>query len=137
MKPNPEDEAKRWLLQAGNDLESARFTMGGSFYAQTCFMAQQSAEKALKALGYLQGRRYVLGHSIRGLLEGLLEHYPQLEQYREVASRLDQYYITPRYPNALPGGGLAPFQVFTQGQAQEAVDCADGILREVGQLIRS
>jgi HEPN domain-containing protein len=137
MKPDPKEEAQRWLLQANNDLESARFTMGGGFHAQACFMAQQSAEKGLKALVYRQGARYARGHSIRGLLEGLLEPYPQLEQYREMASRLDQYYITPRYPNALPEGGLAPFQVFTQGQAREALDGADGILREVRQLLES
>ena len=137
MKPNPEEEAKRWLLQAENDLESARFSMGGSFYAQACFMAQQSAEKALKALVYLGGARFVLGHSVGELLEGLLERYPQLERYRETASRLDQYYITPRYPNALPGIGLAPFQAFKQGQAQEAVDSTDSILSEVQQLIKS
>lgn len=137
MKPDPKEEAHRWLQQAENDLESARFTMGGRFYAQVCFMAQQAAEKGLKALTYLQGARYVRGHSIRELLEGILEWYPQLEQHREIANRLDQYYITPRYPNALPGVALAPFQVFSQGQAQEALDGADGILREVRQLLES
>jgi len=137
MKPEPKEEAQRWLLQANNDLEFARFSLEGCFYSQTCFIAQQAAEKALKALAYLQGARYVRGHSIRELLEGLLERYPQLERHREIANRLDQYYITPRYPNALPGVTLAPFQVFTQGQAQEALDGADGILREVRQLLES
>jgi HEPN domain-containing protein len=137
MKPDPKAEAQRWLLQASNDLGAARFTMEGGFYAQACFLAQQAAEKGLKALVYRQGARYVLGHSIRGLLEQLLEQYPALERSRELASRLDQYYITTRYPNALPAGGLAPFQVFTPGQAQEAVESADGILREVRQLLES
>lgn len=105
------------------------------FFAQACFMAQQAAEKALKALVYLQGARRVLGHSVRELLDGLLERYPHLEPFREVASRLDLYYITPRYPNSLPGVSLAPAQVFTQGQAREAVDWAAGILDEVRQQI--
>ena len=135
MKPNPEEEAKRWLLQAENDLESARFSIGGGFYAQACFMAQQSGEKALKALVYLGGARYVLGHSVRELLEDLLESHSELGPYRETASRLDQYYITPRYPNAHPGITLAPFEVFTEGQALEAVDGAEGILKEVGRSI--
>lgn len=137
MKPDPKEEAQRWLLQADNDLDAARSIMGLGFYAQACFLAQQAAEKGLKALVYRQGARYVLGHSIRGLLEQLLEQYPALERSRELASRLDQYYITSRYPNALPEGGLAPFQVFTQGQAQEALDGAEGILREVRQLLES
>ena len=77
----------------------------------------------------------MLGHSAGELLERLLEQYPQLEEYREVARKLDQYYITPRYPNAVPGPSLAPFQVFTQGQAQEAVDGAEAIARAVRELV--
>ena len=134
MKPNPKEEAERWLLQAENDLGFARLGLEKGFYAQACFMAQQSAEKGLKALIHLQGARYVLSHSVRELLERAVDNYPRLEPYREAATRLDQYYLTPRYPNAHPGTELAPFQVFTQGQAQEAVNGADSILKEVRDL---
>ena len=135
MKPNPKEEAKRWLLQAEHDLEFAGLGLREGFYGHVCFLAQQSAEKSLKALVYLGGARLVLGHSAGDLLEGLLERHPQLEKHREVARRLDQYYITPRYPNALPGPGLAPFQVFTQGQAREAIDGVDAIIRGIRELI--
>ena len=135
MKPDAKEEATRWLLQAENDMEAARFSTGGGFHAQACFMAQQSSEKALKALLYLRGDRYVLGHSTRELLERLAQDYPKLAEYRDIASRLDQYYITPRYPNAHPGVALAPFQVFTQGQAQEAGEWAKDILAEVRRLV--
>ena len=137
MKPNPKDEARRWILQAENDLGAARFSMGGGYHAQACFLAQQSSEKALKALVYLGGARSVLGHSTRELVETLLARYPDLERHREMASRLDQYYITPRYPNSLPGTNLAPFQVFTEGQAQEAVEGAERILVDVQHLVES
>ena len=135
MKPDPEAEAKRWLRQAENDFEYARLGLTEGFPSQACFMAQQSAEKGLKALVYLGGARYVLGHSVVELLEGLLERYPQLQAHSEIARILDQYYIMPRYPNAHPGVELAPFQIYTQRQAQEAVDGAEGILKEVGQLV--
>ena len=45
-------EAKRWWLQAENDLEFARMALREKFFHQACFIAQQSAEKALKAVGY-------------------------------------------------------------------------------------
>jgi HEPN domain-containing protein len=137
MKPDPVTEAARWQRQAANDLESARFSIEGGFHAQACFMAQQSAEKALKALDYRRGSRFVLGHSIRELLERLVGDYPQLERHREVATRLDQLYISPRYPNAHPGVEMAPFEVFTEGQAREAVAWADGIIGEARRMLQS
>ena len=135
MKPNPLEEAKRWHKQAENDLEFARLGTAEGYYAQACFNAQQSAEKALNALLYLGGERFGLGHSIRELLERLLPRYPDLDRHKEEANRLDQHYITSRYPNGLPGTEMAPFEVFTQGQAQESVGWVEAILQDVKQII--
>ncbi len=49
-------EAKRWLRQAENDLEFARLGLREGFFSQACFLAQQSAEKAVKAIGYALAR---------------------------------------------------------------------------------
>lgn len=46
------EEGLRWLLQAENDLDFARLGLGGGFYAQVCFQAQQVCEKLLKAHRY-------------------------------------------------------------------------------------
>lgn len=129
MKPNPQKEAERWLKQAQNDLAAAYTLLGNGFHAQACFFSQQVAEKALKALVYFQGARFVLEHSVKEILQGLVIRYPQLAKHAETAGRLDLYYLSPRYPNAVPG--LAPFQVFTKEQAKEAVDGAGAIVREV------
>ena len=61
-------EAERWLLQAENDLAFTAEGLRLGYTAQTCFMAQQSAEKAAKALHYHRGARVVLGHSVDALL---------------------------------------------------------------------
>jgi HEPN domain-containing protein len=115
-------EAERWLGQAENDLASAGVLAREGFAAQACFTCQQAAEKALKALHYWGGARFVLGHSLVELLGPLLPQYPQLAPLQEAAQRLDQYYIPTRYPNGLPGG--APFQVYTKAQAAEAIASA-------------
>ena len=39
---------------------------------------------------------------------------------------LDQYYIPTRYPNGIPDG--APFEVYTRGQAEEALATAAEVL---------
>jgi HEPN domain-containing protein len=48
-------EAERWLNQAKNDLEAAKWNSEGKFYAHACFLSQQAAEKALKAYLYSIG----------------------------------------------------------------------------------
>ena len=133
MKPDPKREADRWLRQSENDLAVVRMSVREGFYAHACFMSQQAAEKALKALHYLGGERHVLGHSVAELLAGLVEKHPELGSMTEVASRLDQYYVPTRYPNALPGS--APFEVYKHEQAEEAVSIAEGIIQVAERLI--
>jgi HEPN domain-containing protein len=82
-------------------------------------VAQQAAEKALKALRYLHGERIVIGHSVVALLDQLITDHPALAALREVAQQLDQYYIPTRYPNGLPDG--VPADLFTRAQAEGAV----------------
>ena len=57
-------EPKDWLRQAQDDWLYAEAGMKSGFFAQCCFISQQSAEKALKAVLYAQGATLVLGHSI-------------------------------------------------------------------------
>lgn len=119
-------EADRWLKQAENDLDFARVGLREGFFAQVCFLAQQSAEKAVKAIGYLLGERTVLGHSVAVLADRYAGRAPGLADLREEAGVLDQYYIPTRYPNGLPGG--FPFMAFTENQATNAVAAAERFL---------
>ena len=137
MKPDPQVEARRWLAQAEDDLKAAQFNIEGGFYAQSCFLAQQASEKALKALLYRGGARFAFGHSVVEHVDKVAERHPHLSAHREVASRLDLYYIAPRYPNAHPGVELAPFQIFGREQAVEGVGWADGIITDVAAIIKS
>jgi HEPN domain-containing protein len=112
-------EAERWLRQAENDFAFAELGAREGFFAQACFVCQQAAEKALKALHYSGGARFVFGHSLVELLDQLVAEHPGFADLREKAQQLDQYYIPTRYPNGLPGG--VPAEVFTKRQAEEAV----------------
>ena len=115
-------EAARWLAQAESDLAFAELGLREGFFAQACFVCQQAVEKALKALRYLGGARVVLGHSVVELLDTLVAVHADLAGLREGAQQLDQYYVPTRYPNGLPGG--VPAEMFTRGQAEEAVSVA-------------
>ncbi len=119
-------DAERWLRQAENDLEFGRLALRECFFAQACFIAQQSAEKALKSLAYAAGERVVLGHSLVELSARLRTHLPAIAELLELAGILDQYYVATRYPNGLPGG--TPFEAFSQRQAREAIEAAERFL---------
>jgi hypothetical protein len=47
---NSHGEARRWLVQAESDFRFATLGLERGFYAQCCFLCQQAAEKAIKAL---------------------------------------------------------------------------------------
>ena len=129
MRANSE-EAKRWWKQAENDLGFAELGLSGGYFSQVCFQCHQVAEKALKALHYgILGKRFVIGHSLTRLGGELNIEKPLLDRL----AILDQYYIPTRYPNGLPDA--APFEVYTKGQAQEAVETAKEILQHAESVL--
>lgn len=118
-----------WYRQAENDLEWAEHSLNGGFYAQTCFIAQQAAEKALKALALFRGYDVVRTHSLFRLCQELGID----GDLQERAKDLDLYYVSGRYPNGVPEG--APFEVFPRHRAEEALESArvlvDRVRREL------
>ena len=102
--------------------------------AEGCFIAQQAAEKALKALLYFGGARTVVGHSVLDLLERARLTQPALDRLRDDARRLNRFYIPTRYPDALPGG--SPFESFTRQDLEQALAMAERILSAAGALVK-
>ena len=98
-------------------------------YHLVCFLAQQSAEKAAKALLYLQGVETPWGHSVYELLEEAAQEDPSLTSLVEKGAVLDKYYIPTRYPNGLPGG--IPAKAFDLQDAERALGHAREILEAV------
>ena len=116
-----------WLHQAENDLLWAEHSLSGEFFAQTCFIAQQAGEKALKAYCFFKGFDAVRTHSLFQIIKSLQENGILEQNARE----LDLYYISARYPDAFPGG--APFEIITKGQANRALASAREICRVIHQ----
>lgn len=116
------DRSSDWLRQAKDDLEWTRDTLKAGRWAQCCFTAQQTAEKAVKALALFRGYDKVKSHSITEICRELGIN-GELERR---AKRLDLYYISARYPDAFPSG--APFEYFTEDQATEAAAFAEFIV---------
>jgi HEPN domain-containing protein len=115
------NRAQDWFNQAENDYQYAQEGFKKAFYSQVCFQAQQVGEKAIKAVAF--NRDYeVRGHSITKIAK-IIGFNSVIE---DAAKRLDLFYISARYPDAFPEG--APFEFFSKGQAQEALDDAKLLL---------
>jgi len=120
-------DARLWLRQAGDDYRFGRTALAGGFYAQACFVAQQAAEKAVKAVHYGRTGRPVIGHSVHVLLRRLNARAGVTAELLALAGELDQYYVSARYPDALPG--VAPVDAFSIDQARAALSAAHRIVR--------
>lgn len=129
MQPDLKREGQRWWRQAERDLDDARYAFAGERYNLTCFLAQQSAEKALKAYLYSQGMEVVWGHSVRELVGLAAEFDAEFIALAEKVAPLDQYYIPTRYPNGLPGG--VPFEAFNVDDGQRGLRLAERVLEAV------
>lgn len=114
-----------WLRQAELDLAAARDIAGSEHFEWACFLAQQSAEKAIKALHESEGTE-AWGHSVVGLLAAI-EDVP--EEIVEGAKSLDRHYIPTRYPNTHPEG--APGDLYTARDADQALLDGEVILDHV------
>lgn len=99
------NEAQKWLLQAEADLCWAERLAGETGYCLACFLCQQAAEKALKALLYASGEEIVFGHSVSELTERASRICESLRKNIQRWGFLDAFYIPTRYPNGLPSGG--------------------------------
>jgi HEPN domain-containing protein len=127
------EEARRWLAEALADLDTARYLADGRRYNTACFIAQQAAEKAVKAFLYGQGVEDPWGHSVDALIEDAVTFDASLTSIRDDGPVLDKYYIPTRYPNGLPGG--IPSRAYTADDARQAMTAADRIIAAVRQRL--
>jgi len=115
-----------WIKQAKRDLEMANIARESGFYEWTCFIAQDAAEKAVKAVYQLQGGA-AMGHGIGSLIRGLEEKVHPSGEIVKSARMLDGFYIPSRYPDGLMHG--SPADHFD-------MEDADGAIRSAGEIVR-
>lgn len=124
------NRSRDWFNQALRDLEQAEDSRQAERHEWACFAAQQSAEKAVKALHLYLGQE-AWGHAIARLLQELPTTVPVPQELVEKGRFLDNFYIPSRYPNGHPEG--APFEHYGPLQSEEAIRYA----REILEFVRS
>ena len=121
-----------WIDQAESDLNHARSDLKNGFHDWACFSAQQSAEKALKAVFQKFGGE-AWGHSVADLLMELGDAHAVPEDLKDMALELDKFYIPTRYPNAHPSG--SPRKRYTQKEAERMIGYAEKIFEFCKNLL--
>lgn len=132
MRLEAKEEGMRWLMQARQDLDDARYSFEGKRFNLACFLSQQAAEKAVKAFIYAQGEEIVLGHSVAQLLKHAMRYDPDMKEILG-SGGLDKYYIPTRYPNGLPGG--VPYEAYDEDDAKKAIGMAAKVVEYVDSTI--
>jgi HEPN domain-containing protein len=122
------DRSKDWLGQAERDLEQAKSSRAEGRHEWACFAAQQSAEKAVKALHLSLGQE-AWGHVVAKLFRELPIDVP--ENVVDKAKVLDNFYVPTRYANGHPEG--SPFEHYGKLQSEDAVRYA----REILEFVRN
>ena len=126
MRREAEEEGKRWLEQAAEDLKWGADLAERGGYNIACFLAQQVGDKALKAFLYARGEEIVIGHSVERLCNSASNYDGEFSKKARSWAILDGYYVPTRYPNSLPDS--IPAKVYTRDAAKEAVRLAEEIV---------
>ena len=111
-----------WLLRARSNRARARQTKPDDvFWEDLCFDAQQSAEKALKAVLLAKQIPFRFVHDLGELLSLLEEHLGPVPEPVRSSAALTDYAVEARYPG--------PFEPVTAEEYEEAVKTAEAVVR--------
>ncbi|HOL83593.1 MAG TPA: HEPN domain-containing protein [Caldisericia bacterium] len=127
MKDDKLKEALRWIRQASEDIDAAKYNHKGKKFFVSCFLSHQVVEKILKGYLIYKGFEHIWGHSISDLSKECEKIDKDFESLRKEILILDKYYIPTRYPNGLPGG--IPAEVFTERDSFEAINLSEKALK--------
>ena len=119
------ERSRDWIDQASRDLAHAKQDLATGFCEWSCFSAQQSAEKAAKAVLQRLGAE-AWSHSVAALLEAVATKSPIPPELLDLGRELDKADIASRYPNAHPA--RSPGATYTRAEAERLVAYAERIL---------
>ena len=126
------ETARRWLAQAQHNLSMSEVLLESGFRAGACFHAEQTAQLALKSFLFARGRRNITIHSVQELAKQCAGEDEGFSPFVDHGTFLDRYYLSTRYPDALPEPAI-PFESFTEQETRQAV----GYATEIVELVRT
>lgn len=121
-----------WIEQAKRDLQMAETARKNTFFEWACFISQQAAEKAIKAV-YQKMGAVAWGHSVTDLLGGLQEKLEIPADILNAGRNLDRFYVPARYPDGFERG--KPADYFNMEDADGAISRSGKIIQFCADLL--
>jgi HEPN domain-containing protein len=122
---------KTWLAQAQYDLEAAISAAQNGFYEWSCFISEQSAEKALKAVIVAKEHVPPKIHKLSALIGIAKRADPRIADQRFELRELSVFTFIARYPFLIPGELEAPHLYITLEDAKTCIQKATEILNTI------
>jgi HEPN domain-containing protein len=101
----------------------------GALWEDQCFLAQQAAEKALKAVYQHRGLMFEFVHDLRKLGKGLEQAGLRIPQEVQEAIVLTKYAFETRYPG--------PFEPVTEAEYRKALSVANAVVAWAERILRT
>jgi len=127
------EAVNEWVKQAEEELNMAVYLLKGGYYKGTCFHAQQSIEKSIKAHLFKKGWELEKTHSIERLIAIAEDYKIQVNVSDEDIVFIDNIYRG-RYPAE---AGLLPLGEPSEGDAQKIINIANQIFKDMMLAIKT
>ena len=121
---------KKWFSKAEEDLLWAKASFKDGFYASTCFVTQQVAEKSFKAYLFSKKQKLIKTHILPRLLKNCLKFNKDFEELKTACEILTLYYTESRYPDDIDTSAFD-----TKEKAKEAIEIAQKVLKFIEKKI--
>lgn len=102
MRNNDDSNWQAWIGKADEDDLSVQAVLKEGAPSTACFLAQQMAEKYLKALLVYHDEEFAKVHDLLELETRLLKIEPKIRELHTDLEALNRYYIETRYPGDYP-----------------------------------
>jgi HEPN domain-containing protein len=127
------DSSASWITQAEADLAAARANAEQGRHALACFLAHETASKAVKGFLYKQGAEMIWGEHLSDLCEDAMAFDPSFDFVKSVGALLDKHALGARNPDAI--AGAVPAEVYDSIDSAHAIEIAEEVLKTVRQKI--
>ena len=125
---------EEWLKSARDDLDVAREIIATEHLTNmVAFHCQQAVEKTLKAIIEQLEIAFVKTHNLERLA-GIIKHKMNIEIDLDIVKRLDEVYISARYPGDL---GLLPSGKPTIEEAKTLYEFAKNFSENVKKILKT
>lgn len=127
--------AKAFMRRALEDLDSAKILLEKGKHADSVYHAEQASQKGMKAVLILFGTE-VLEHRVSHLFKDkVCVQYPELEGVAEIASRVEDHWLRPRYPIATRRGLLDPLEIYDEKLATSVLRDAEKVVEKLREFL--